>query len=56
MLLVKLLLAHLLGDFVFQPDSWAKQKSKYKLLSGKLYLHFLVHAVLKSLNLGNTYS
>lgn len=46
MLLVKLLLAHLLGDFVFQPDSWAKQKSKYKLKSGKLYLHFLVHAVL----------
>lgn len=46
MLLVKLLLAHLLGDFVFQPDSWAKQKSKYKLKSAELYLHFLVHAVL----------
>lgn len=31
LLIVKLLLAHLLGDFVFQPYSWVKSKEKKKI-------------------------
>lgn len=45
-LLTKLLLAHLLGDFIFQPEDWVKEKENKKLRSGKLYLHTLVHALL----------
>ena len=45
-LLLKLLFAHLLGDFVFQKGEWVKQKEKKKWRSGKLVLHVLVHGVL----------
>lgn len=45
-LFLKLLLAHLLGDFVFQPESWVNDKEKNKLKSKKLYAHILIHAVL----------
>lgn len=43
MVLIKLILAHLLGDFVFQPGSWVRSKREKKIASGKLYLHVLVH-------------
>lgn len=52
MLFLKILLAHLLGDFVLQPDSWVKSKNHQKYSSPKLYLHVLVHAVLLALMLG----
>lgn len=42
-LLIKLLLAHLLGDFVFQPDRWVREKEQKKYKSAKLYLHGLIH-------------
>lgn len=42
-LLTKLFLAHLLGDFFLQPASWVKSKEEKKLKSPKLYLHILVH-------------
>lgn len=45
-LLIKLFLAHLLGDFFLQPLSWVKDKESKKLKSGKLYLHILLHAIL----------
>jgi hypothetical protein len=45
-LLVKLLLAHLLGDFLFQPDSWVQAKERRKLAAWQLYLHTLIHFVL----------
>ncbi len=45
-LFLKLLLAHLLGDFVFQPTSWVIDKKKYKSLSPYLYVHIGVHAIL----------
>jgi predicted nucleic acid-binding Zn ribbon protein len=45
-LLIKLLLAHLCGDFILQPDSWVLKKEQKKLRSGKLYIHILVHALL----------
>lgn len=40
-----LLLAHILGDFVFQPDSWVAKKRKYKQRSFVLYAHIGIHAL-----------
>jgi hypothetical protein len=45
-LLVKLLLAHLLGDFIFQSPQWVEHKRQYKLRSVYLYLHFAIHGLL----------
>ncbi|GFD93239.1 hypothetical protein KUL156_08170 [Alteromonas sp. KUL156] len=45
-LFLKLLVAHLLGDFVLQPKNWVKDKEKKKIKSSKLYAHIGVHAVL----------
>lgn len=45
-ILIKLILVHLLGDFVLQPKSWVKEKKKKKAKSLKLYLHFLIHGLL----------
>lgn len=42
-LFIKLLLAHLLGDFVFQPNSWVADKREKKAASKYLYLHVLLH-------------
>lgn len=44
-LLVKLLLAHLIGDFILQPDTWVQDKNLRKHRSSKLYLHVLIHGV-----------
>lgn len=46
MLLTKLLLAHILGDFFLQPDGWVKNKQEKKWLSPFLYLHVAVHFIL----------
>jgi hypothetical protein len=43
-ILLKLILAHLIGDFLLQPKSWVNEKQKHKALSGVLYLHVLIHA------------
>lgn len=40
---IKLFLAHILGDFVFQPDTWVAHKIHHKQKSVYLYLHLLVH-------------
>ena len=45
-ILIKLILAHLLGDFLLQPDSWVTAKEKQKLSSWQLYIHVLIHFVL----------
>lgn len=45
-ILIKLICAHLLGDFVLQPRSWVKAKESNKLLSWRLYVHVLVHGLL----------
>ena len=52
MLLIKLLLAHCIGDFVFQPEKWVKHKEKHKFKSGYLYLHVFIHIVLLLIILG----
>jgi len=46
MLLTKLILAHLVGDFLLQPLSWVKAKEKSKLKAYPLYLHALLHGIL----------
>ncbi|MEP6794420.1 MAG: DUF3307 domain-containing protein [Saprospiraceae bacterium] len=38
-ILVKLILAHLIGDFLFQPHQWVMDKEEKKLESVRLYLH-----------------
>ncbi len=38
-LLIKLILAHLLTDFVLQPKTWVEQRGIKHFASGKLYLH-----------------
>lgn len=49
MILVKLLLAHLIGDFFLQPQKWVKEKEKKKLKSPKLYFHVLIHIAVTAL-------
>lgn len=46
---LKLILAHLIGDFFIQPLHWIKDKEQKKLKSTKLYLHVLIHIGLLSL-------
>ncbi len=48
-LLIKLVIAHLAGDFIFQPDSWVKDKEEKQGKSIKLYYHILVHISLTSI-------
>lgn len=48
-LLIKLLLAHIIGDFFLQPQKWVQEKEEKKLKSGKLYLHILIHIIITSL-------
>lgn len=45
-ILLKLFLAHFLGDFLLQPGSWVKAKETKKLGAWQLYLHSLVHGLL----------
>lgn len=40
---LKLLIAHLLGDFAFQPNKWVKHKQAHKISSKYLYLHISIH-------------
>ncbi|NNJ88861.1 MAG: DUF3307 domain-containing protein [Eudoraea sp.] len=40
---VKLLLAHLLGDFLLQPTKWVIHKEANKIGSKYLYAHVLIH-------------
>ena len=43
--LIKLLLAHLLTDFILQPKSWVNSRNTNHFASGKLYLHGLVTGI-----------
>ncbi|MDY0090181.1 MAG: DUF3307 domain-containing protein [Flavobacteriaceae bacterium] len=44
--ILKILLAHLAGDFVFQPKKWVEDRSKNGYKSVYLYLHIAVHFLL----------
>jgi len=54
MIFTQLILAHLLGDFILQPNSWVADKERRKLKSPYLYLHVLIHTVLSFVFLWNT--
>jgi hypothetical protein len=43
--LTKLVLAHLLTDFIFQPASWVEDRNKKHFASGYLYLHGFITAL-----------
>lgn len=45
-LLLKLLLAHLIGDFILQPASWVNAKEQKKLKAWQLYVHVIIHFML----------
>lgn len=44
-LTIKLLIAHIIGDFVLQPDSWVTDKKEHKHKSKFLYAHGFVHLI-----------
>lgn len=46
LLFTKLLLAHLIGDFILQPSNWVSDKEKKKEKSIYLYLHTVLHLLL----------
>ena len=49
---VKLLLAHLIGDFILQPTSWVTDKEQKKHKSIYLYFHLVLHFILAWLLIG----
>ncbi|OOV20634.1 DUF3307 domain-containing protein [Flavobacterium sp. LM4] len=51
-LFIKLLLAHLLGDFIWQPNSWVTDKETKKYKSKFLYFHILLHGTLAAILAG----
>ncbi|MEZ0181779.1 DUF3307 domain-containing protein [Flavobacterium oncorhynchi] len=48
-LFIKLFLAHLLGDFIWQPNKWVADKETKKHKSFYLYLHVLLHGILAAI-------
>lgn len=45
-ILLKIALAHILGDFFLQPLKWVEEKERKKLKSPKLYIHIAIHVAL----------
>lgn len=48
-LFTKLLLAHLIGDFLTQPITWVQHKEEKKIASKYLYFHVFIHFALTML-------
>lgn len=46
MIFTNLILAHLLGDFILQPNSWVADKEQKKAKSSYLYIHVFIHIAL----------
>jgi hypothetical protein len=46
LIFIKLILAHLIGDFILQPTKWVLHKQSNKIVSKYLYLHILLHFIL----------
>ena len=51
-ILLKLIIAHLLTDFVLQPGSWVSERQNKRWRSGKLYYHALVTAAVAYILVG----
>lgn len=45
-LFIKLLLVHMVGDFLLQPTSWVLAKEERKWKAYQLYVHIILHGVL----------
>lgn len=45
-ILLKIFLAHLMGDFLLQPNAWVKAKDEKKLRAWQLYFHAMLHGIL----------
>lgn len=45
-ILIKLILAHFIGDFLLQPTAWVKDKEVKKVKSRYLYAHILIHGLI----------
>lgn len=45
-ILIKLIIAHFIGDFLLQPKLWVEEKENRKVKSVKLYLHILIYGLL----------
>src|SRR5690606_14974232 len=52
-ILFRLVVAHLIGDFILQPTSWIEDKRKKKTRSIFLYLHGTIHGLLAYLLLAD---
>ena len=50
---IKLILEHLIGDFLLQPISWVKDKENQKAKSIYFYAHLLIHGLLVLIVLWN---
>jgi hypothetical protein len=48
-LLIKLILAHLIGDFLLQSKKWVEAKETKKLAAWQLYIHVLSHVAITAL-------
>lgn len=53
MLFVKLFLAHLIGDFLLQPEKWVIHKEVHKIASKYLYFHVILHFLVTMVLLWN---
>lgn len=53
MIFTKLILAHIIGDFILQPNSWVADKERNRLKSNYLYFHVLIHTLLSFVFLWN---
>jgi hypothetical protein len=52
-LLLKLVIAHVIGDFVMQPKRWVLQKQAQAFKAPSLYFHTLLHAALAYIIVGD---
>lgn len=52
-LLLRLVLAHIITDFILQPDKWVRSKKEEKVRSGYLYLHGILTGLVAYLLLGD---
>lgn len=52
-LIIKLILAHIIGDFILQPKKWVKAKEEKKEASWQLYAHVAIHGAVAFLLLAD---
>lgn len=55
LVLVKIILAHVISDFLLQPDAWVLAKHKEKALSWQLWAHAFIAGIISVLFIGFNY-